>query len=80
MFSLHHPCFVQICQLSLWANLSYIKQTIQLMILYDMQEGDKTILKNNKVTVGGGYPNSQRICTYIDTHIDIYRVSQEERT
>lgn len=42
------------------------------MVLSDMQEGDNTILKNNKDTVGGGYPNFQRICTSIHTHIDIY--------
>ena len=39
------------------------------MVLYDMQEGDNTILKNNKDTVGGGYPNSLRICTCIHRHI-----------
>jgi len=41
------------------------------MVLYDMQEGDNTIL-NNKDTVDGGYSNSQRICTCIHTCIDIY--------
>jgi len=34
-----------------------------------MQEGDNTILKDNKDTVGEGYPNSQRICTCMHTDI-----------
>jgi len=41
---------------------------MQLMVLYGMQEGENTILKNNKGTVGGGYPNCQRICTCIHTY------------